>query len=366
MELVRSDTRPSQILTREAFENAIAAVAGSGGSTNGVLHLLAIAREVGVPLELEDFDSIASRTPIVADLKPGGRYVATDMYEAGGVGLVARELVGAGVAHGGARGVDGRTLGEVGTSVEERPGQDVVVPWQTPIKPTGGQDPARLARSGRVGGQARRARAAAPPRPGPRLRLRGGLLRGGQGAHDRAGRRGRDPLRGPAGGPGMREMLHVTAALVGEGLGDEVALITDGRFSGATHGLMVGHIAPEAFRAARSRPSATATRSCWTSSAGRSTSRSPRTSWPAVWPTGGRRRRARRAACSRSTPPPSALPRRERRRREAASSAAACGSSAWPGRSAARSRPARSARARRRPDRSRCPGSRRHPHRGPA
>jgi dihydroxy-acid dehydratase len=249
MTLVRDDTRPSQILTREAFENAIAAVAGSGGSTNGVLHLLAIAREVGIPLALDDFDSIAGRTPIVADLKPGGRYVANDMYEAGGIGLVARELVGAGMAHGDARGVDGRTLGEVGEQVEERPGQDVVVPWQTPLKPTGGlailrgslapegsvvklsghervlhRGPARVFDSEEACFAAVKANAI---RPGDVVVIR---------------------YEGPAGGPGMREMLHVTAALVGEGLGDEVALITDGRFSGATHGLMVGHIAPEAAR----------------------------------------------------------------------------------------------------------------------
>ena len=249
MKLVREDIRPRQILTREAFENAIAAVAGSGGSTNGVLHLLAIAHELGIELELEDFDSIAARTPIVADLKPGGRYVATDMYEAGGVGLVARELVGAGVVHEGARGVDGRTLGEVGAGVEERPGQDVVVSWQKPLKPTGGLAILRgsLAPEGSVvklagherlhhNGPARvfnseeECFAAVKSRsiqPGDVIVIR---------------------YEGPAGGPGMREMLHVTAALVGEGLGDEVALITDGRFSGATHGLMVGHIAPEAFR----------------------------------------------------------------------------------------------------------------------
>jgi dihydroxy-acid dehydratase len=249
MTLVRDDLRPRQILTREAIENAIAAVAGSGGSTNGVLHLLAIAREAGVPLDLEDFDSIAGRTPIVADLKPGGRYVAVDMYEAGGVGLVARELVGAGVAHEGARGVDGRTLGQVGAEVEERPGQDVVVSWEAPLKPTGGLAILRgsLAPEGSVvklagherlhhSGPARvfdseeecfAAVKARSIRPGDVVVIR---------------------YEGPAGGPGMREMLHVTAALVGEGLGDEVALITDGRFSGATHGLMVGHIAPEAFR----------------------------------------------------------------------------------------------------------------------
>ncbi|HEX4519483.1 MAG TPA: dihydroxy-acid dehydratase [Gaiellaceae bacterium] len=249
MTLVRDDIRPSQILTRDAFENAIAGVAGSGGSTNGVLHLLAIAREVGLELELEDFDRIAGRTPIVADLKPGGRYVATDMYEAGGVGLVARELVGAGVAHGDARGVDGQTFAEVGANVKETPGQDVVVSWREPLKPTGGiailrgslspegsvvklAGHERLHHSGpaRVFDSEEACFAAVKARkiePGDVIVIR---------------------YEGPAGGPGMREMLHVTAALVGEGLGDEVALITDGRFSGATHGLMVGHISPEAAR----------------------------------------------------------------------------------------------------------------------
>jgi dihydroxy-acid dehydratase len=249
MEVVRDDVRPSQILTRTAFENAIAAVAGTGGSTNGVLHLLAIAREAGVELELEDFDSIAARTPIVADLKPFGRYVATDLQAAGGVGLVLRELVGAGVMNGDERGVDGRTLSEVATMTHERPGQDVVVSYKTPIKPTGGLAILRgsLAPDGCViklagherlhfTGTARvfdseedcfaavKARAI---QPGDVVVIR---------------------YEGPAGGPGMREMLHVTAALVGEGLGAEIALITDGRFSGATHGLMVGHIAPEAVR----------------------------------------------------------------------------------------------------------------------
>jgi dihydroxy-acid dehydratase len=249
MKLVREDTRPSQILTRDAFENAIAAVAGSGGSTNGVLHLLAIAHEVGIELELEDFDRVAEKTPIVADLKPGGRYVAVDMYEAGGVGLMARELVGAGVAHGDARGVDGQTLSEVGTSVQERPGQDVVVSWREPLKPSGGiailrgslapegcvvklagherlyhSGPARVFDSEEACFEAVKSRSL---KPGDVIVIR---------------------YEGPAGGPGMREMLHVTAAIVGEGLGDEVCLVTDGRFSGATHGLMVGHIAPEAAR----------------------------------------------------------------------------------------------------------------------
>ncbi|MBV8598839.1 MAG: dihydroxy-acid dehydratase, partial [Actinobacteria bacterium] len=249
MELVRNDTRPSEILTREAFENAIAAVAGTGGSTNGVLHLLAIAREVGIPLELDDFDTIAGRTPIVADLKPFGRYVATDFYEAGGVGLVARELVGAGVVRGGARGVDGHTLDDVARDAKERPGQDVVVSYTDPIKPTGGIAILRgsLAPEGCVVKLAghERLRHEGPARVFDSeedcfAAVKSRSIKPGDVVVIR--------YEGPAGGPGMREMLHVTAALVGEGLGDEVALITDGRFSGATHGLMVGHIAPEAQR----------------------------------------------------------------------------------------------------------------------
>jgi dihydroxy-acid dehydratase len=249
MRLVRDDVRPSHIITREALENAVAAVAATGGSTNGVLHLLAIARELDIPLELEDFDRIAERTPVVADIKPGGRFVATDLHAAGGVALVARELLKAGLVHGDAPNVDGRALSEVATAVVETPGQEVVVPIERPLKATGGLAILRgnLAPEGCV------------------VKLAG---------HERLHHRG--PARvfdseeqcfaavkaksieagdvvviryeGPAGGPGMREMLHVTAALVGEGLGEEIALVTDGRFSGATHGLMVGHVAPEAAR----------------------------------------------------------------------------------------------------------------------
>jgi dihydroxy-acid dehydratase len=249
MKLVENDTRPSGLLTRETFENAIAAIAGTGGSTNGVLHLLAIAHEAGIELKIDDFDTISARTPIVADIKPGGRYVATDLFRAGGSALVARELVAAGVMHEDAVGVDGRTLREVADGAFERKGQDVVVSWDNPLKPSGGlailrgslapegcvvklagherlfhRGPARVFDSEEACFAAVKARAIAP---GDVVVIR---------------------YEGPAGGPGMREMLHVTAALVGEGLGDEVALITDGRFSGATHGLMVGHIAPEAFR----------------------------------------------------------------------------------------------------------------------
>jgi dihydroxy-acid dehydratase len=249
MRLVRDDVRPSQVVTREALENAAAAVAASGGSTNGVLHLLAIARELGIDLTIDEFDRIAERTPIVADIKPGGRFVATDLHAAGGVALVARELLKAGLVHGDAPNVDGRSLAEVATAVVETPGQEVVVPIETPLKPTGGlailrgnlapdgcvvklagherlfhRGPARVFDSEEACFAAVKERAIVP---GDVVVIR---------------------YEGPAGGPGMREMLHVTAALVGEGLGDAVALITDGRFSGATHGLMVGHIAPEAAR----------------------------------------------------------------------------------------------------------------------
>ncbi len=249
MDVVRKDIRPSQVLTREAFENAIAAIAGTGGSTNGVLHLLAIAREVGVELELEDFDSISARTPIVADLKPAGRYVATDLHNAGGVGLVVRELVGAGVMHAEERGIDGRTLTEVASATNEREGQDVVVSFEHPLKPSGGLAILRgsLAPDGCVVKLAGHERLSFT-----------GTARVFNSEEDcfaavkartiKAGDVVVIRYEGPAGGPGMREMLHVTAALVGEGLGEEIALITDGRFSGATHGLMVGHIAPEAFR----------------------------------------------------------------------------------------------------------------------
>ena len=249
MDLVNASTRPSDILTRDAFENAIAAIAASGGSTNGVLHLLAIAREAGIPLELDDFDTIASRTPIVADLKPFGRYVATDLQAAGGVGLVARELVRAGLVHGNARSVDGLPLAESADAVVETHGQEVVMPFDDPVKPSGGLAILRgsLAPEGSVVKLVGRERL---HHTGPArvfdseedcfTAVKARAIQAGDVVVIR--------YEGPAGGPGMREMLHVTAALVGEGMGDEVALITDGRFSGATHGLMVGHIAPEAFK----------------------------------------------------------------------------------------------------------------------
>ncbi len=249
MKLVVNDTRPSSVLTREAFENAITAIAATGGSTNGVLHLLAIAKEAGIELEIDDFDTISARTPIVADIKPGGRYVATDLFKAGGVALVARELVRAGVVNEDAVGVDGRSLRQVADGAYERKGQDVVVSWDAPLKTSGGLAILRgnLAPEGCVVKLAGHERLY---QEGPArvfdseeecfAAVKARTISAGDVVVIR--------YEGPAGGPGMREMLHVTAALVGEGLGDEIALITDGRFSGATHGLMVGHIAPEAFR----------------------------------------------------------------------------------------------------------------------
>ncbi|MEX2196985.1 MAG: dihydroxy-acid dehydratase [Thermoleophilaceae bacterium] len=247
MDLIENDLRTSRIITRESLENAIACVAATGGSTNGVLHLLAVAHEAGVPLTIDDFDEIAWKTPLLADLKPGGRFVATDLYRAGGVRLVAKRLLDAGLLNDEAITVTGRTIGEEARDAEEAEGQEVVRPLGNPLKPNGGF-----------------------------AILRGNLSPGGcvvkLSGHGRMEHRG--PARvfdseeeafaavkaraiqegevvvirneGPAGGPGMREMLAVTAALQGEGMGDSVALLTDGRFSGATHGFMAAHVCPEA------------------------------------------------------------------------------------------------------------------------
>jgi dihydroxy-acid dehydratase len=249
MELLQKDLKPSDIITKESLDNAIACVAATGGSTNAVLHLLALAKEANVPLDIDDFDRICSTTPLLADLKPGGRFVATDMFRAGGVAVVAQRLKEAGLLNESQITVTGRTIGEEADRAEEADGQEVIRPLDNPIKPTGGLAIMRgnLAPDGCV------------------VKLSG---------HDRTEHRG--PARvfeseeeafaavkasdiqpndvvvirneGPSGGPGMREMLGVTAALVGEGLGDSVALLTDGRFSGATHGFMAGHVAPEAPR----------------------------------------------------------------------------------------------------------------------
>jgi dihydroxy-acid dehydratase len=249
MEILKRGLRPSEIITRESLENAIAAIACSGGSTNGVLHLLAVAREAGIALSIDDFDEISERTPLLCDLKPGGQYVAVDLYEAGGVPLVARRLLDAGLLHEDAMTVTGRTVGDHARDAVEAPGQRVVRPLDDPIKPTGGLAilKGNLAPEGcvvKLAGHERR-RHVGPAR----------VFEGEEAAMDAVTHGGIQPgdvvvirNEGPAGGPGMREMLAVTAALNGAGLGEHVALLTDGRFSGATHGFMAGHVAPEAAR----------------------------------------------------------------------------------------------------------------------
>ena len=249
MDVLRRGQRPSEIVTKPALENAIAAVATSGGSTNGVLHLLAVAREMGVPLEIDEFDRISERTPLLCDLQPGGQYVATELYEAGGVPLVLARLNEAGILHADAQTVTGRTIGEHAAQARETDGQRVVRPLAEPIKSTGGFAILRgnVAPDGcvvKLSGHERR-RHVGPARvfDGEEPAMAAVLAHEIQ-AGDVVVIRG----EGPAGGPGMREMLSVTAAIVGEGLGEEVALITDGRFSGASRGFMAAHVAPEAVR----------------------------------------------------------------------------------------------------------------------
>ncbi|MGH2441805.1 MAG: dihydroxy-acid dehydratase [Chloroflexota bacterium] len=249
IELVRDNLCPGDILTRAAFENAIACVAATGGSTNAVLHLLALAGEAGVHLDIDDFDRISRRTPILADLKPGGRYVAADMDRAGGNRVLAARMLGAGLIEGSTITVTGRTLAEEAAGGQELPGQDVIRDPVSPLKESGGlvilkgslapqgcvvkiagherlfhRGPARVFDSEEATMEAVMSKAI---KPGDVVVIR---------------------YEGPRGGPGMREMLGVTGAIVGEGLGETVALVTDGRFSGATHGLMIGHVAPEAAR----------------------------------------------------------------------------------------------------------------------
>jgi dihydroxy-acid dehydratase len=249
MDVLGRGQRPSDVITKPALENAIAAVATSGGSTNGVLHLLAVAREMGVPLALDEFEAISERTPLLCDLQPGGQYVATELYEAGGVPLVLARLDEAGILNADAPTVSGRTIGEEAAQARETDGQRVVRALGDPIKPTGGFAILRgnVAPDGcvvKLSGHERRKHS------GPARVFEGeeaamaAVLAHEISSGDVVVIRG----EGPAGGPGMREMLAVTAAIVGEGLGEEVALITDGRFSGATRGFMVAHVAPEAVR----------------------------------------------------------------------------------------------------------------------
>lgn len=249
MNLVKQNLRPRQIITRKSLENAIAAVATTGGSTNAVLHLLAIARECGVKLSIDDFDKINRKVPLLADLKPGGHYVAADLFAAGGTTLVAKRLLDAGLLHGAQPTVTGRTIGEEASTAKETPGQQVLRPLTHPIKSTGGLVilKGNLAPEGcvvKVAGHSM-TKFQGPAKVYDReedafVAVKAGQIKPGDVVVIR--------YEGPAGGPGMREMLGVTAAIVGAGLGDSVALLTDGRFSGATHGLMAGHVAPEAVK----------------------------------------------------------------------------------------------------------------------
>ena len=247
LRLVRDGVRPRQLITRASIENAFRCVVATGGSTNAVLHLLAIARDAGVPLTIDEFDELSRTTPLLADMKPGGRYVALDLYKAGGVGVVVKRLLEGGYLDGAAPTVTGRTLAEETALVDETPGQPVVRPLNDPIKPTGGLVILKgsLAPDGcvvKVAGH-KRLYHAGPARVFDReedcfAAVQAGRINHGDVVVIR--------YEGPKGGPGMREMLGVTAALMGAGLGESVALLTDGRFSGATHGLMAGHVAPEA------------------------------------------------------------------------------------------------------------------------
>jgi dihydroxy-acid dehydratase len=247
MDLLRKDITPSKIITRAAIENAITGVAATGGSTNSVLHLLAIANEARIPLSIDDFDRISTRTPILADLKPGGRFVATDLFAAGGTALVAKRLVDAKLLHGESITVTGRTIGEEASAAKETPKQEVVRALNAPLKTTGGLVilKGNLAPEGCVlkvaGHDYKTFRGPARVFDNEEAAF-AAVESGGIKAGDVVVIR----YEGPKGGPGMREMLQVTAALIGAGLGDSVALLTDGRFSGATHGLMAGHVAPEA------------------------------------------------------------------------------------------------------------------------
>jgi len=245
---VMNDLKPRDIVTRKSLENAIASVAATGGSTNAVLHLLAIAREAELDLNIDDFDRISSRTPLLVDLKPGGKYVAVDVHNAGGIGIITKRLIEGGYADGGQKTVTGRTLAEEVADLKETPGQDVIHPVAKPIKPTGGL----VILKGTLAPEGSVLKIAAADRKQHRGPARvfdaeepamqavvNGQIKPGDVVVIR--------YEGPKGGPGMREMLGVTGAIVGAGLGDSVAMLTDGRFSGATRGFMAGHVAPEAY-----------------------------------------------------------------------------------------------------------------------
>jgi dihydroxy-acid dehydratase len=247
MTLVHHDIRPSSIVTRDSLENAVAGVAATGGSTNAVLHTPAIAAEFGITWTVDDFSTVADRTPLIGDMRPGGRYLAADLYEAGGVGIVAKELLKGGYLHGDAKTVTGQTMAKIADEAVATPGQPVVKPIETPIKPFGGLTILKgsLAPEGcvvKLAGHERKTHR------GP-ARVFNNENECFAAVRDRKIVKGDVVViryEGPVGGPGMQEMLSVTGAIQGQGLGGDILLLTDGRFSGGTHGLMIGHVAPEA------------------------------------------------------------------------------------------------------------------------
>jgi dihydroxy-acid dehydratase len=247
MQVLRNGVTPRELITRRSFENAIATVAATGGSTNGVLHFLALARECGIELDIDDFSKISKRTPILTDLKPGGKYVALDFHRAGGSRLLAQRMLDAGLLDGSARNVSGRTIAEEAELAKETPGQEVIAAKGKHFKSTGGLVILKgsLAPEGSVVKMAghERSKHRGPARVFDSEEL---AFEAVQAKKIQKGDVVVIRYEGPRGGPGMREMLGVTAAIVGQGLGEDVALITDGRFSGATRGLMIGHVAPEA------------------------------------------------------------------------------------------------------------------------
>ena len=247
MNLLRSGIKPADILTHAAFENAIAGVAATGGSTNAVLHLLAISREMGLPLQIDDFQRVSERTPLLADLKPAGKYVAADVDAAGGIQLIAKRLLEGKFIDGSTMTVTGKSLAEEASAAKETPGQQVIAPLSKPLKATGGLVilKGNLAPGGgvvKMSGHERGSHSG----PARVFDSEEAAMKAVTSKQIKAGDVVVIRYEGPKGGPGMREMLSVTAAIVGEGLGESVALLTDGRFSGATRGLMVGHVAPEA------------------------------------------------------------------------------------------------------------------------
>jgi len=305
VEAIRRDLRPRQIMTRQAFENAIAVTMAIGGSTNAVLHLLAIARPAGVPLVLDDFETIRARVPVLCDLKPSGRFVATDLHRAGGIPQVMKILLTHGVLHGDALSVTGRTVAEVLRDVPDSPrrDQEVIRPWERPLYPKGHLTILR-GNLAPEGGVAKISGVKALKMTGPArvfdseeacldAILKGRVKRG-------------DVIviryEGPKGGPGMREMLSPTSALIGAGLGDAVGLITDGRFSGGTYGLVVGHVSPEAAVGGPIALVQEGDRITTTPSGGGSISTCRRRSWPGGGRAGRRARRRTHRGCWRNTP----------------------------------------------------------------